>query len=189
MYLNLTDDPVRGVPLVRVRRSSEPTVDYEEGGPVLGASNLQGYTWVCEYQNPNIVIYREDTPEDVTTLLTVPNVSRLAFAFDQQMRPSVLWIASGIVSLYWYDPVVPGQVTTELGPATSFVTPCMSLDDHRADFVSESDIHIVYISGGNLCARTQRDRYEVENVLLEDAASGLVYFAFTDKYRMQWSAH
>lgn len=188
MYLNLTDDGIPGVPNTEVRRRSIPTKDFEEGGPELGSSILIGYTWVCEYQNPNIVVYRQDTPEELNQIANVPNVSRVAFAFDQLMRPVVVWVAGTSVFLNWFDPVEGGQVTTELGLSATIVSPCVTLDEHRPEFVSDSDVHILYISGGDLCARTQRDRFQTEYVLRADAATQLIYVSPTDKLRVQISA-
>jgi hypothetical protein len=120
-------------------------------------------------------------------LLTFPAPYELGFTFDQNMRPLVAMATRDKqLSLYWYDPVSAGYVTTALGQGRS---PRMSMDDKRPFAGAQSDALLAYIKGKNLVYRMQRDRFLVEYPVLSDIPghARLKHFGMCDNLRVQFT--
>lgn len=140
--------------------------DYEWGGVGIGnaTQGLGVQIWQCAYDvqsgQVRITAPNQTTP---TTLLTLPNITEIGLAFDQNMRPLICYVQNGICKLYWYDPVVSNNIHTVFGIAGEYQNPCVSLDDKRPDFISgNSDVIFAYVRAGNVYWRQQRDRFTVE---------------------------
>lgn len=144
------------------------TEDYELGGIGLSdpSQGLEVQAWKMEVLGTGagtyISVSAPNTPP--TTLLSVPDISWARLTFDQNMHPVIAYIASGLPYLYWWDPTVPGNVSTPL--PTTITAPCVTLDDKRplATLLGQSDVVLCYINNNNLCYRLQRDRYGTEYV-------------------------
>lgn len=87
------------------------------------------------------------------------------------------------VSLYWYDTLAGGSVTTEYSDAYN---PTLSLDDKRMEQSATRDIIFAYLKSGNLYYRQQRDRYEIEYLLKENVSGSLIKSGMNENLRFQF---
>lgn len=90
-------------------------------------------------------------------------ISEVSITFDQNMRPIIAFVESGVPKLQWYDSVSQTEIVTTL--ALDVRSPRVSLDNKRRFFEVSSDVILAYIRGGNLYIRQQRDRYTIEYLL------------------------
>lgn len=171
-------------------------VSRQMGGVALNdpTQGLWVKPWTCDTvpsEDPMVPDLIRIFADDVspTTVLTDFTVTQVSLAFDQNMRPTIAFVASGIPKLYWYDSLIEQPVITELD--VTITTPRVTLDDHRELQVNTSDIILTYIRDGNLYFRMQRDRFLIERLLkadlnLEIANPSIVYVAMNNAYRLQW---
>jgi hypothetical protein len=142
-----------------------------EGGPIAIGDTSEGMNyqaWNLTYVGNDIIL----TPRTVGTPSTIINVAgaqQISFCFDQNARPSIVYISDSCY-LYWYDSVVANFVTSEFTGVTSAM---LSLDDKRALQVGANDIIFWYtkeVTPGqyNLYHRKQRDRFLDEYLMKED---------------------
>lgn len=149
------------------KRPGDFLVDYERGGIALNdpsqGQRVQIWRLEVERNNSNVSqwdFYVSAPTVPRTLLLSANDVTEAALAFDQNMRPFIAYVAAGVTRIWWYDPGVPGQVTTVLG--TGYKSPRCTTDEKRSWHTSISDIELFYIRNGNLYERRQRDRFLVE---------------------------
>lgn len=168
----LSTRPINGAFLVPDK--VEPLIDFEWGGvDILDSSQgLQAQIWKCFYLNDWICI-ESDTQK--YQLLNVKNVKSLSLSFDFNMHPTIAYTTENTSAerstfLHWYDTAQASQITTEYG--SSYLTPQVSLDDHRLHQSANADIIFAYIKDSGLYYRQQRDRFLVERLL--DAGVGNV---------------
>ena len=169
---------------------AEPLVDFEWGGvDLLDASQgLQKYIWKCYYRD-NWICSENGVVKH--QLINVENVKSLSLSFDFNMHPTIAYTVENedktrSAYLYWYDTAQAAQITTEYG--TEYITPQVSLDDHRLHQSANADIIFSYIKNNNLYYRQQRDRFTIER-LLESGLSEDVELRQTGmntKNRFQW---
>lgn len=124
--------------------------------------------------------------ESSRVLFSGEGITEVALAFDQNMNPFIAYMQDGMPKIYWYDGNIPGMTHTNL-PAGCYDLRC-TLDEKRAFNVSNSDIVLSYLRGGNLCARYQRDRYENEYILKSSVGANaeLISMAMNVGSRLQW---
>lgn len=145
-----------------MRDPHEPLQDTEMGGIALGDASLGLLVkpWHLRYEGTRVLL--SDGDEDIE-LFSRPGLTRLALAFDTNMAPFVAFEDAGGVA-WWAD---PGTGTPEFSgylPAGSHDV-CCTLDDKRELMDALRDILVVYLRGGNLYYRQQRDNYNVERLL------------------------
>lgn len=162
-------------------------LDVELGGAAVSdpSQGLLGHTWSCRAVGDSIQIRRD--ADSWVELLTFPAPYEIAFTFDQNMRPLIaISTRAKQLSLYWYDPVSAGHVTTALGQGRS---PRMTLDDKRQFAGAQSDALLAYIKGNNLVYRMQRDRFLVEYPVLPNVPghARLKQFGMCDNLRVQFT--
>ena len=142
-----------------------PTVDYERGGIALNdptqGRNYQN--WRVRVVNGEVRVVHEPYSATETVLFADAAISQVSIAFDQNMRPTVAFVAAGQAKLYWWDTLLSTQVTVDLDADVR--TPFVTLDDKRDGAMARSDILLFYIRGSKLYYRQQRDRYTVEREL------------------------
>lgn len=178
--------PVEAPWLYRMRSRKEPMIDFERGGVALDdpSQGMDGYDWTVKYEpaNSGVYVWREDLGEaSKTLLLTKPGITRICLAFDQNMRAHLAWEdASGVV-LRRYD----GAAMVET-PIPNAKSPCLTLDIHQLEFISDSDILLGYNNGTNLVVRAQRDVYAVEHVMGDVGNAPLMMMGANIAFRMQW---
>lgn len=146
-----------------------------EGGPAAltdtsGGMNFQA--WQLSYSDPDITL----TPQDVgspSIVLSAAGCKQISFTFDQNARPSIVYVTATSCYLYWYDTLASNYVTTEF---PGLVSAILSLDDKRYFQSSANDILFWYTKETSptvyeLYHRRQRDRFETEFVMREDAGT------------------
>lgn len=141
------------------------TESWEQGGVGLSdtSQGLVSHIWRAWTDSKAIYIQRSDLPKDTAkTLLAAPNITEVDLAFDQNMRPVLVYVSGGIAKLYWYDTVSQSQTITDF---PNVQNPRVSLDDKRGFNTANSDVIFAYINNDQLCCRYQRERYGVEHVL------------------------
>lgn len=171
------------------------TTDYELGGIGLNdtSQGLEVQAWFLQITGTptsnNVVISAANWP--ATTLFSLPSITEVSLAFDQNMNPFIAYVSQGNPFFYWFDATVPGYKHTAM-PAGA-TSPRCTLDDKRpiSTLLGTSDIILAYIKNNNLYFMQQRDRYTVEYVLqtnLNTYISNpyLYKVGMNDKYRLQF---
>ncbi|RKG44856.1 hypothetical protein [Acinetobacter sp. WCHAc060007] len=167
--------------LVRLR--NEQLIDYEWGGSDLQnpQEGLRIKIWRCFYEGKKIKITDGNL---IYSLINVDAVTAVGLAFDFNMNPNVVYIADGKTYFWWYDTVAHKHITTEYG--AEFISPQISLDDHRLHQSASADIIFAYIRNAKLCYRQQRDRYQIEYVLGDAKNQKLTQIGMSKNYRFQF---
>jgi len=162
---------------------NDPLIDFELGGADIQntSQGLMSKLWKCFYEDGQIKIRNGDL---VHTLIAVENATALGLAFDFNMRPQLTYVANGKTYLWWYDPSASKQVTTEFG--ASYISPQLSLDEHRLVNSANADIIFAYIRNAKLCYRQQRDRYETEHILSDAKNQKLTQIGMSKNNRFQF---
>lgn len=140
-------------------------VDFERGGVSIGDASLglDVQDWQCKLNDSTGQVFINPVGDLDALYLTLSGASELAFAFDQQMRPVLAFMAGTVARLRWYDTTVSNFVITDFPGIRS---PRLTLDDKRPSQSAMSDVIFAYIKdNGDLCYRQQRDRYLIERVL------------------------
>lgn len=147
-------------------KATSATECWELGGIALSDSSEPfQYYWYGYVQGKAIYLHRSGA-ERITVLAFAGSVTEMSFSFDQNMRPTITYVENGVAKLYWYDASVAKNVLT-LYP--NMTNPRLSLDDKRKFNIGNSDIIFAYVKEHNrLCYRLQRQRYDVEHLLLTD---------------------
>ena len=164
---------------------SSPLLDFELGGVALNdtSQGLRFQTWSCIYEDG--VVKAVSEIGDKFDIITVSGLTELSIAFDQNMRPTLVYVANETAYLYWFDTLTNSQTTTEL--EVGVITPKISLDDSRPNQTVSSDIILAYIRDGSLCMRVQRDRYGVEYKLTPvESTTKLAQIGMSDVNRFQF---
>ena len=143
------------------------TVDYELGGVAVGdaSQGVRVRSWRAWTDGASIYVapYPEGAP--ATKVLDAAGVTELSLAFDQLMRPVVVFVQGGVTKLNWFDTLANQQVTTPIAGAKS---PMVCTDDKRPQSIGSglADVLLVYVTPTRALAyRQQRDRFGVERIL------------------------
>lgn len=160
----------------------DPLVDYELGGVAIrdASQGLLVKTWACRLSGNDVIASAADVADVV--LFTRAGITEIAFCFDQNMNPCVTFMQAGVLTLWWFDSSVPGQVFTTYDG----ITPRVCLDDKRANQTGASDIILTYVRDGQLYFREQRDRFLVEYFLADVTGFTLKKFGMNTVLRLQW---
>lgn len=174
-------------------RFTDYLTDYEAGGSDVGVSDdgLDYQVWRLEYDDDetsssygDFTVIAETTGQAYTPI-NVPDVARVALAWDQNMNYFLAYEKKDCGAFfYWYDTLTASYKTTELPSGSRYVAAC--LDDHRVTQSGTSDIIIAYIKGGYLCYRQQRDRYGVEYQIAEVGGAELRKVGMTEIGRLKF---
>jgi hypothetical protein len=168
----------------KMRRRSQPAVDYEMGGIAI-ADPSKGFMvqqWTGLQEGGFLCAKPSDDPAIPVVAVLAP-VEWLGIAFDQSMRVHFTYTLGGISYLYWYDSVIPGFTTTVLPGA---INPCICLDEKRIPLLTNSDVIVSYIKEGSLYCRVQRERFLIERLLSEDPGGTLTAMGMNRVDRLQW---
>lgn len=177
-------------------RYTGPLEDFEAGGIALndGTQGLDVQVWYLAYNdNEASAGYGEftlnaETTGDTSVVLTVPEVTRVGLAFNQNMDPFIAYENRDCeAKFYWYDSFIGGYTTSTLPAGSKSVACC--LDDHRVTQTGSSDIILAYIRAGTLYYRQERDRFGVE-YSLGSVGAGLLYkVGMTKNLRLKFDVH
>lgn len=178
--------PVAGLFQAPDDQRTSPLIDQELGGIALNnpTQGLRVQTWTLSYQN-NVDLVLRPQFGPPTVVFSASEVSEVALAFDQNMRPIVAYRQYGDLYLRWWDSLASAFTVTDFGEGLS---PRLALDDKRDSQRSNSDVIFGYIRDGSLCYRQQRDRYATERVLRSglDAATRIKSIGMTKNWRLQF---
>lgn len=145
------------------RLRTDLLVDHELGGVAIGdpSQGLRVRVWEARVSGNMIQTRPEDTgPGGAWTDITSDaGITEIALAFDQNMRPTVAYVAGGVGKLYWYNADISAYTTSSLAGALS---PVVTMDDKRPSAVGLNDILLFYLYNGRIMHRRQRDRYTIE---------------------------
>ncbi|WP_443690423.1 hypothetical protein [Pseudomonas sp.] len=180
----LSSQTVRGNIVGARALAVTPIVDYEDGGVALNDSTRgnQYQIWQALLIKDQVLISAPNTPEFV--MFAGPGLTEISLTFDQNMRPVLAFMQSGVARYRWYDPTVGAQIVTDL-PAGS-ITPKVILDDKRQTQTSNCDVILAYVRAGGLYYRQQRDRYQIERLLTDGVTTSLLRIGFSDQLRLQF---
>ncbi|RKG55235.1 hypothetical protein D7V64_02670 [Acinetobacter cumulans] len=158
-------------------------LDFEYGGVDIQNTELglNVFIWKCFYENGNIKI---TNGESVYSLIKIDDLTALGLAFDFNMNPNIVYVKDGKTYFWWYDTVSQKHITTEYG--AEYISPQLSLDDHRLHQSANADIIFAYIRNAKLCYRQQRDRYQIEYVLGDAKNQKLTQIGMSKNYRFQF---
>lgn len=142
------------------RFRSDPLIDYELGGIAIGdpSQGLQVQVWECRVAAGMIQV-RVEGVGLWTDVISDVGITEVSLAFDQNMRPTVSYMAGGACKLYWYDADIPGFTTSTFAGGSS---PVVMMDDKRAMEIGLNDILLFYVRGDRVIHRLQRDRFLIE---------------------------
>ncbi|CAA2366776.1 hypothetical protein [Xanthomonas phage Olaya] len=175
--------PVPSAFIEQVSRRTVPLVDYEMGG-VNVADASQGLNvklWKLESNGAQMLLSADGVP--AIDLFTRPNVSQVALAFDQNMRPHVAFMQEGVAWLWWYDSVAGAMVFSSFPGVT---TPRLATDEKRPNQASNSDVILAYVRANNLYFRMQRERFQTEHLLKSAVNAELIAIGMNRGNRLQF---
>lgn len=138
-----------------------PLVDKARGGVDVGdtSQGIDYQDWRCWYDNGRVKV-RGLTNGNMQTVITVPGLTELSFAFDRNTDPVVAYVQYGATKMYWYNSLVADYVTTTFNDAYS---PRLVHDDFRDITNPVDDVLLFYVRHDFMvCYRQQRDRYDTE---------------------------
>lgn len=179
----LSTVPVPSSFVETVSRRTVPLIDYEMGG-VNVADASQGLNvklWKLESNGAQMLLSADGVP--AIELFNRPNVSQVALAFDQNMRPHVAFVQTGVTWLWWYDSQAGGMVFSSFPGA---LTPRLTTDEKRPTHLEDSDVILAYVRNNNLYFRMQRDRFLTEYLLKSAVNADLIAIGMNRGYRMQF---
>lgn len=165
-----------------------PLVDYELGGVALSdASNgLQDRVWTVRADPITGGVYLS-APEHVESLfLSLPGITEVSLAFDQNMKPALAYVQDGTAKFRWYNSLTDQYVVETLPTGT--ITPRVCLDDKRSNqtIQGNNDIILAYVRNGDLYYRQQRNRYENEYLLKAGVNAKLIRVGMNMLNRLQF---
>jgi hypothetical protein len=166
--LRLSAQPVEAEFLSADELPRQRLQDFEDGGIAIGdpSQGLRVQTWELSVLGRDVRVrpFPSGTP---TVLFQDSDISRVGLAWDQNMRPAVVYVKQGVTKLWWFnpEPTEQRQVFTVIPGARD---PVLCLDDKRPGQRDFSDILLFYLKdpldepSQRLFMRAQRDRYGVE---------------------------
>lgn len=160
--------------------------DWERGGVAVNdaSQGLDVHDWRINVE-PNGDVRLTPDGGAGTVLFSTADISEIALAFDQNMRPAVGYVQDGMLKLRWYDTTVSAYRVVEFFQAKN---PKLTLDDKRRSRSGEADIIFAYVRNRALYYRQQRDRFEVEYLLQDNLAPDekLVNIGMSRNWRLQF---
>lgn len=167
----------------RVSRRTLPLVDYEVGGVALGdaSQGLLVREWRVQVLGPDVVIDYDGGAQQV--MFSRPNITEVALAFDQNMRPYIAFVQDGTAWLWWFD-TVPGAMV--FSSFVGAVTPRLATDEKRPLQLANSDVILAYVRAGGLYFRMQRERFQTEHLLASGVNATLVAIGMNRSNRLQF---
>lgn len=181
----LSSEPVEGRYIGAAALTSSDLLDYEDGGIGIQdpSEGLDYQVWSARVLNggTGIGLSADNTPE--FTLIEGEDITHVALAFDSNMRPVVAFVEAWVPKLYWYDTQAGENVVTEF---LGIQHPRLTTDDKRPLQSGSRDVIFAYQREGGLYYRQQRDRYQTEYLLQENAPGVLKKVGMTNRLRLQF---
>lgn len=180
---------VRSAYIHPAERPKRAMLDWEWGGLAIQnpAGGFRYQIWRFDYDpvTGNVTTRPEGAPEsDNVILITNPNITEIAGAFDQNMYWHVTYKLSTDNNVYLTTPNNGDIVVPDAR------SPRITMDDRRYSTESGAwnDIIFTYIRDNTLFYRQQRDLYGIEYVIGTsiDSALNIRNFGMTNQSRLQW---
>lgn len=167
----------------RASRRTLPLVDYEMGGVALNdpSQGLLVQLWRVQVLGPDVVVDHDGGTQQI--LFSRPNITEVALAFDQNMRPYIAFVQDGTAWLWWYDSAAGAMVFSSFVGA---VTPRLATDEKRPLQLADSDVILAYVRANNLYFRMQRERFQTERLLASAVNATLVAIGMNRGNRLQF---
>lgn len=143
--------------------STAVPTDWELGGVAVNDSSggVQYQAWKFELVQSTVVAtpLRTKTPVTIHTITGI-EPDEITGCFDGNMRPVVAYPLNGTISLYHYDPSVPGFVIS----IVEGYSPRLTFDDARSLEINmdNADVMLFYLRNGSCWYRQSRERYQQE---------------------------
>lgn len=159
-------------------------IDYEDGPIGLNdpSYGLNYQVWTLKVTEFGIYIESENTHAEM--LISAFNITEASLTFDQNGRPTIVYVQYARAFIWWYDSSIASRTTTDLG--TGIRSPKIILDDKRQWQSSNSDIIVGYIKNDNLCYCQQRDRFSIEYVLAQNVFGRIQKLGMGNNFRLQF---
>lgn len=162
------------------------SVDYETGGIALNDPSqghlVQIWTTVISEDGTQILTSAPSAASSI--IFTGTAITEVSLSFDQNMRPVIAFVDSGVAKLDWYNTLIAARETLVLGAGVT--NPKVSLDDKRPRFTGTSDVLLLYIRDGNIYYKQQRDRFLTERLLSAGVSGVLLRAGMNSINRFQW---
>lgn len=157
--------------------------DFELGGIAISdpSQGQMVQVWRCWSDGESVWV--APVSGGVTTLLFADaGITEVSLAFNRNMRPTIGYMAGGVMKLYWYDSVVEDYVNSTFEGRSPFLT----TDDKRDFNSANADVLFFYVRAGKLRYRQQRDRYTIERDLADvPSGSRVSRVGMSSGYRIQ----
>jgi hypothetical protein len=127
-----------------------------DAGPIAVndiSQGLRARIWTLNYTGGDVVLAGHGA------LFSDAGVTELSLTFDQSGRPFVAYRTSGMVKIWWFDPIAGENAITDIAMGDQ---PFCHLDERRPELVGISDVLLIYRRGGSIYLRQQRDRFTIE---------------------------
>ena len=160
---SLTFTPVPAGTFLPPNDERRPSVLFDvDLGPVAYLDPSQGsryQTWHAGYFGGAVQV-RPYSSSTWRSIRTIANVTELSFTFDNQARPVIAYVQSGVAYLAWFN---GAWVDVALGTAAR--GPMLAQDGSLVADVSAMGVVVAYLRNGQLYARESRFNYSVELAL------------------------
>lgn len=159
-------------------------IDHEDGPVALNdpSEGLFYQIWTGQVYDGGVFLFADLVERQ--DILEALNITEMSFTFDQNGRPTVVYIQYGLAKIWWYDSTIAGHATTNIG--SGIISPKVILDDKRQTQTDSSDIILGYIRNENLYYRQQRDRFGVEYLLKANVVGRLQKLGMGNNLRLQF---
>ena len=151
---------------------------------LLSLNGLTYNWWLFEFDNGvfKLYLYNDNQWQYQSDLFTAASCIEFSATFDQLGKPLVFNNTGSKLILWWFDPTLASNTTTEFGEGSQ---PFASFDlKYKLDSDS-SDVLLFYLRNGAVYYRQQRDRYTVEYTTpITPYISNLLYADMAQDYRM-----
>ena len=158
--------------------------DHEDGPIALNdpSSGLFYQIWHGQVYDGGVFLFSDIVERQ--DILAQLNITEMSFTFDQNGRPTVVYVQYGIAKIWWYDSTIAGMTTTIIG--SGIISPKVILDDKRNTQTNNNDIILGYIRNENLYYRQQRDRFGIEYLLATNVVGRLQKIGMGHNLRLQF---
>lgn len=175
--------PIRAEWTEPVARRTRPLEAFALGGPDLAVAEDGDFKtpWTFEYRDGGVYCHSDTVP--ATLLFTREGVTQISACFDQSLNP-IVGFEDATGAYFWLVDLITGQRVFR--KIDSGVSPFCQLDDKRAVTRPDSDVILSFFRGTQVIALAQRERYEVEHVMLSNTSGRITALAPTTGYRLQW---
>lgn len=161
-----TDEYVRLTEPESLKKSG--LTDYERGGVAIGnvSEGLNKYDWTLTVKDKYKAMLTREGQAAIQVYEYPTRPIDVAFCFDQSMNVVLAW-QDNEFNLYLRK-YSSNTNTFEVIPFGSGKCPRLTLDEKRAEFISNSDVIFAYVANRSLIYRVQREGYSIAHVIEDE---------------------